>query len=336
MVVRVTNNSMIRNYQRNYGSAMASLQKIQNQILQERKFSKASENPVKAQKALSVRNALNKNQTHQDNLKTAYDLFITAEDLITKNMCSKYHTITDKMVYGLNGEKSDTERNIIAKEIEENAASIMQDLNNEYSGRRLFGGNNNSTVAFTYDKDTNTVMYNGEDVNKYDDPNDFPGSTPILIDVGIGIVYDDTLPGGADPDTAMDLCINGAEVTGCGKGKDGNSNNIVQLAYDAAKALRENDMPKARELLGALRDRETNLSIAQANFGVKQQNATYNLERAKDNEVTLKAAQEAAELMSPMDLAEAATEWKAIDFAYNSVLQMGAKVIPVSIFDYLR
>lgn len=42
----------------------------------------------------------------------------------------------------------------------------------------------------------------------------YPGSKPVYIDIGLGIKYNDDLT--VDPQTALDVAINGAATTGCG------------------------------------------------------------------------------------------------------------------------
>ncbi|MEG0615874.1 MAG: hypothetical protein RR540_08975, partial [Oscillospiraceae bacterium] len=171
----------------------------------------------------------------------------------------------------------------------------------------------------------------------------FPGSKPSLVDIGIGISYDAN--GIIDPTTALDISVNGVEITGSGTtgfaiDKAGNrvplSNNTVQQAYDAANAIEAGDTRLALDILEHVKKTESNLLIGISKLGVKQQSVEYNLSKVKDDEMNLQAAQVSAELMSTEDIAESYTDYKGLEASYNAVLQMGTKVIPTSIFDFMR
>lgn len=55
-------------------------------------------------------------------------------------------------------------------------------------------------IAKAQEEDDNSLLY--------------PGSKPVYIDIGLGIKYNDDLT--VDPQTALDVAINGAATTGCG------------------------------------------------------------------------------------------------------------------------
>lgn len=95
----------------------------------------------------------------------------------------------------------------------------------------------------------------------------FPGSDPIYVDIGIGIQYK---RGTVDAQTALDVSLNGAAITGSGmeKEKDENGNvvyyskNLIQLALDTAYNLRrgtnvemEMDLDTANDAIRDLADK---------------------------------------------------------------------------------
>ncbi len=68
------------------------------------------------------------------------------------------------------------------------------------------------------DNDDDNRTISAEQVARAQDEKDnsvlYPGSKPIYIDIGLGIKYNDDLT--VDPQTALDLAINGAKTTGSG------------------------------------------------------------------------------------------------------------------------
>lgn len=62
----------------------------------------------------------------------------------------------------------------------------------------------------------------------------YPGSKPVYIDIGLGIKYNDDLT--VDPQTALDVAINGAATTGCGIDISGvNKSKSVTTTLPAAQ-----------------------------------------------------------------------------------------------------
>ena len=414
MNIRVTQNAMSRLYKNNYNRSLSQMNDISNKILTQRKFTRASENPVGAAKALSIRRAMSDNSTYKDNLETAKGIFDTAESLLTNNVSPQLVTVTTKLNAGANGDKGPDEHNIIATEIESVANEILKTMNSEYAGRKLYGGTNNSSVPFAYDKATNVVSYNGVPVNSklettvtglgtytaipalslptlsietdvyiddglggyvladatqradviagttpgYTedtltthtfngvtiDPTKvditqanakfFPGSNPILIDVGLGIKYN--ADGTVDESTAMDISMSGTEIIGSGTDKDNDSQNILQLCFDSAKALRDGDTVRALELMDKINASKTTLLVNINNLGVKQKSVDFYTDKIDTDDYNLAASQISAEGMSLEEQAAAMTEYKSVNAAYNAVLQMGSEVVPTSIFDFMK
>lgn len=68
------------------------------------------------------------------------------------------------------------------------------------------------------DNDEDNRIISAEDVARAQDEKDnsvlYPGSKPIYVDIGLGIKYNDDLT--VDPQTAVDVSINGAKTTGSG------------------------------------------------------------------------------------------------------------------------
>lgn len=133
--------------------------------------------------------------------------------------------------------------------------------------------------------------------NKHDNSLIFPGSKPIYVDIGIGIKYEND--GTVDPQTALDVCLNGAAITGSGMEQDENgtwfSKNIIQLALDTSYQLRkginvatEMDLGKANDAINDLAEAinngdepdvsSINQALAEAKIGAiltKNENGDY-------------------------------------------------------------
>lgn len=370
MISRVPQQMMTRRFQNNMNQALKQMSDINQKILTGRKFMRGSEDPVRAAKALVIRRSLSNIEMYNENLKDAQGLFETASALIVSNISPRMATISDKLLAATNGSMGQTERDIIAEEIESVGRDLLKDMNADFAGRKIYGGSNNSVPPFTYDGGTGKVSYNGVPVDtqveaNLTDPDNpvytfngeivnltekqevafkagtldnsgfFPGSKPAYADIGIGIQYDAN--GAVDPTTAFDMAINGAKITGSGvSSKTGYANNAIQLAFDAAKALRAGDLATASDLVVSVKDSQTTIVIGVTNLGVKTSTIEYNQLRMGQDEITYATAQVNAEGLTLEEQAELMTQYKSVEAAYNATLQMGSKVVPTSVFDFIR
>lgn len=370
--MRITQNGMKKQYLRNSNSALERMSNINNRILTERKFMRASEDSTAAANAMIIRKSLSNLDMYEGNIKNVQALYNSAESHIM-TISGKVSNVTTQLIYGVNGDKSDTERSIIARELENFAEQMKTELNDMYSDRQIFGGTNNSGVPITYDEVTRTVSYNGVPVNamlteetdasgntvyKFNgevvtDPdrikegkarnyNMFPNSAPIYVDVGIGIKYEyqkdakgneimDTAK--VNPDTAIDVSLNGCEMTGSGVDEDGDSKNIIQLTFDAAEALRNGDKETCWRLLDKIYAAQEEVLISLTNFGAKSESLEFHLNKVETDRYNLQVQQKQIEAA---DLTQEITDYKSAQAAYNATLQMGSSVLPSSIFDFIR
>lgn len=304
------------------------MSKINNRVLTERKFLRASEDPSGAAKALVIRRGLDKCEMYKTNLDTAKGIFETAETSILR-ISEITTTATDSIIQGVNGSQGDDDRKIIAKALRNMAGEMINQANTDYADRKLFGGTNNESGPFSYDETTDIVSFNGVNIDT-NDINLFPQTKDIYVDVGMGIKFD--AAGNVDKQTAMNVALNGAKILGYGTDSDGDSQNIIKLTLDAAKALEANDIGSAKNLLNKIHGASSKVMIGVTDIGSMQKAVDYNTTRVEDEEYNLKVAQKSVE---GVDTAEEITKYKTAEAAYNATLAMGSKVIPRSIFDFI-
>ena len=118
---------------------------------------------------------------------------------------------------------------------------VITQANTDFADRRVFGGTNNETLPFEYNASTKSMTFNGHDIDE-NDITLFPQTADINVDVGLGIKFDAS--GNVDKQTVMNLAINGAEVFGHGVDADGDSKNLIKLAFQAANAIDSNDIAR--------------------------------------------------------------------------------------------
>lgn len=324
--MRVTQNQITRQYLNNSNSALDNMNRINDRVLSQRKFVRASEDPVGAARALVIRGNLEKCDTYLDNLDTAEGIYSTAEKSLLR-ISEVSVGITDSIILGTNGTQGPDERKIIAEQIRNMAKEMISQANTDLADRRIFGGTNTTTTPFVYDEATGVLNYNGTNI---DSAGPFPQSKDISVDVGIGIKFD--AAGDVDSQTVMNLALKGNELLGYGTDADGDSKNLIKLAYDAADAIESNDKGRALNLLEKVKTAKTTLMIGITNIGNLEQSVKYNRDRVEDQQYNLQVAQKSVE---GADITEEITKLKVAEMAYNATLSMGSSVIPRSIFDFI-
>jgi flagellar hook-associated protein 3 len=240
--MRITNSAINRQYLRNLERSMTNKQKVENTISSNRQYTRASQDPIKASKALKVRKAISEIEGYQDNLNTAKAIYENAESSVMK-ISELIQSTYEKLVYGANGTQGDDEDIIIGSSIKTFADEMSRLMNISVADRSLFGGVANVSSPYTIEGDT--VKYHGVAVNDYNNPDDFPYAGTSYADIGIGMntegvqmMYDEKtgLPvklGGKriDDQSALPVTFNGAEVLGCGV-----SGEIINIDFSNMKA----------------------------------------------------------------------------------------------------
>ncbi|MBQ5417967.1 MAG: hypothetical protein IIU25_03020, partial [Oscillospiraceae bacterium] len=174
------------------------------------------------------------------------------------------------------------------------------------------------------------VYFNDMPINEFTDSSKYNGAGGIYIDVGLGVRYNDD--GSIVPSTALDISLNGAKLTGCGTDDDNDSLNIIQLTFDAAKAVYNNDRSSANRYIDKLQKAQSTVLSGIAELGIKQNNIEFYTDKNEEYRINLSEQQKNTE---GCDLTEEITNWTNREAAYNAALQMGARSVPQSIFEFL-
>ncbi len=245
--MRITNSTLLRNYDRNLKRISTQKFMSENRIYSGRQYTRASQSPLKAAKALTIRKQLSHTLQYQENLDVA-DKFYTEAETSLLQISDELATIRETLIYACNSTKDkDIDLNILAEQIETKAKEMCSVFNTDTAERAIFGGESNSPEPFTIqynDKgQAETVLYHGVPVNAYSKPTDFPYSDDVFIDIGIGMVINDNQE--VDPQSALKISFNGPDVTGCGYERKEEKSSLIEFSKlnqgaDEANTLRIN------------------------------------------------------------------------------------------------
>ncbi len=112
----------------------------------------------------------------------------------------------------------------------------------------------------------------------------------------------------------------------------GYSENIIQLLLDSAKYLRKGDQDMVARYADLIYAAQAPLSVTIAELGTNDKFIEFNENRIDNIVLNLSDKQNDLEIT---DLPTEITNMKVLETIYNATLQMGAQMIPMSIFNYI-
>ncbi|MBR5486081.1 MAG: hypothetical protein IKV41_06170 [Oscillospiraceae bacterium] len=162
--MRVTQNSLTRNYLRNMNTNLSRLSKTQERMLGA-KYSKASENLADTSRAIRVRQNLHDNENYATTIRDAEARLSSAESNIT-SINDILVTAREQIMLSAANDTDATARDVYAQQIECLRDEILQFANAKYADTFMFGGSENGQAPFSYvqagDQIQGTTSFLGE------------------------------------------------------------------------------------------------------------------------------------------------------------------------------
>ncbi|MGN0678513.1 MAG: flagellin, partial [Oscillospiraceae bacterium] len=216
--MRITNPTLMRGYNRDLNRVLNLKNQSEHRITTQRKFSRASDAPLSAAKALNVRKSQYYSTQHQENLKVAAKFYTEAETSLIQ-VSEQMAIIRETIIAACNTTKDYQDLDIYAQQLETKAKELCSIFNTDSAGRAIFGGESDDSMPFAIVNDSDghaaTVTYHGVPVNAMKDYTKFPYSNDVNVDIGLGMAVDQETHE-IDPDSVLKISFNGPEVSGCG------------------------------------------------------------------------------------------------------------------------
>ncbi len=334
--MRITNRMITSKYVRSLNQISSDLNRLNNKVTSGRAFTKASENTSAAIRAYQLRRDMSKSEGFMTNIQHAETTLRNSESSIM-HIQELVQNAQTKIIQGVNGTQSESERKIIATELRNIQDQMLQTLNGSSSDMYYFGGTNTTDKPFTLDPATGKLMYNG---NLLDDP--ALDSAALLadsrfVDIGLNVRVDAS--GDIDNTSVFKYSIPGLQITGYGEelvNGETMSANIYDLIGRMATELEKGsdyDKDMADALLGKIQQTSPKVVHALTDVGAKTSYLEFITDRLETKEFNDQERQMELEAADP---AETIIYFKSQEAAYNAALQMGTKIIQPSIFDYMN
>jgi flagellar hook-associated protein 3 FlgL len=322
--MRLTNNMIMRKYMANLNTSLTTLNNLNEQTSSGMKFSKMSEDPATALKAFQVRRNLSQITLYKSNVLDTQNSLSDIEFSIS-NLNNTLSDINAQIIQGRTGTYNASDKIVIANTLKDMQQQILEISNSKFSGKFIFGGPNVKQPPFTLDA-TSKLLYNGVNV----DTGTFTNEA-IYVDIGLGLSTDTA--GNIIPQSAFNKSHPGSELLGTGVDADGISNNLYNVVGEIAKMFQNNDFTNIDKYVNKFSKNVEEVMVQYANVGEKSKSLEYLSNRLDTDENNALHKQNDLEAV---DLAKSILDFKNQESSYNAALQMGAKILQLSLVDYLR
>lgn len=322
--MRITQKNLTRAYLSGLNRNISQLSKSNERLSSGKRINKVSDNVTDAQKALKVRNQLRNNEQFVRNIQSIQNE-ISAQESSAMQMNEILIDVKELLVKAGSGVNSDSDKLIIANEISQLNKSILQLVNVKTSDRYTFSGLNNE-APIQVDASGN-VLFNGvnvDDILETDLDND-----SIFIDIGIGLKFDTQV----DQSSVVQLNTSAIHLLGYGKNGNGTPNNLVSLLNKVVSDLKVGDVSQISEYQKQLSKSVDRVLVQVTDIGTRYAYLENSISRLENEKLNLTDQQNHLE---SIDYEEETILNKSYDMAYQIILQLGSKVLPLSIFDFMR
>lgn len=154
------------------------------------------------------------------------------------------------------------------------------------------------------------------------------------IDIGLGHKMQNTATGEKiNPETVMQYTYSGVEVFGLGKADNGLSNNLYSFMGQVVDALRTDDTAGLESMLNHVSSVRSTLLTSLTDIGVRS-NFLDDMEGIHTNDKLNYQTRQTD--IEAVDLPEETMYNKNHEMAWMVTLQMGGKMLPSTLFDFLR
>jgi len=303
MPFRITQESLNRTTLSNINLNYKKMQEIQEKLSSGKQINRPSDDPSGARKVLGLRAEELQVQQFLDNTETAKEQINYTSNTL-ESIQELFLKIKNLAIQAGNDTLGQSDRNIIANELDELLESVLQNANTDNNGRYIFSGTKTLTSAFTATRDSNgnisSVSYNGN-------------NEEIKYQIG--------------PDTFIQVNLPGGKLF-----QDNKAFSTLVSLRDSLKASTFD--PTAFSNLRNTLDTATNaLSTEITRFGAKANRLEMTTNSLGNSQTALK---ELISYTEDADIASLIMDLKHQENVLQSSLKTGAMVIQPTLLDFLR
>jgi len=303
MPFRITQESLSRTTLSNIKLNYKKMQEIQEKLSSGKQINRPSDDPSGARKVLGLKAEEFQVQQFLDNTETAKEQINYTSNTL-ESIQEIFTKIKGLTIQAGNDTLGQSDRKIIANELDELLESVLQNANTDNNGRYIFSGTETLTSAFTATRDSNgnisSVSYNGN-------------NEEIKYQIG--------------PDTFIQVNLPGGKLF-----QDNKAFSTLVSLRDSLKASTF-DSTAFSNLRNTLDTATNALSTEITRFGAKANRLEITTNSLENSQTALK---ELISYTEDADVASLIMDLKHQENVLQSSLKTGAMVIQPTLLDFLR
>lgn len=314
MSLRITTNMMISQSLRDINDNLKHLQDLQRQISTGKRILKPSDDPIGTSKSIRYKADLDRNTTYQSNIRDGLNRLKATSQVLESisEMILDIQAIIDE---GLDINAS-LERGTLSTSLNGYLNEILLNANAKFQGKFLFGGIETLSGTTPYSAPFNPV-YDSQGVMISGVVQNVEGISDLIrYEIAEGYYSPVNISGSAPFQP---------------NGRNG-VNDIFSTIINLRDAFRSNNLQTARSELEKLQKEYDNINSQATLVGSR----INELERQAATQVNLGTnLKEQLSSVLEVDIAKAIMEESYQQYLYNASLQVGARIIPQSLLDFL-
>jgi flagellar hook-associated protein 3 FlgL len=296
--IRVTQNTTAATMLQGIETSYSSFQSLSAQISSGLAITKPSDNPAGAVQVMSYNADITRLGQYQTNANDGLAWLGTADNVLS-SVNTQLQRVQSLAQQGANATTDAAGRQAIANEIDSIKSSLLADANTSYLGRPVFGGTTGGTAA--YDAGGNYIGDTGA-VNR-------------------------TVAAG----TTVQVNVLGTDVFGTGASNA--FSVLTQLSADLRSSNPANLAAVGTTDLTAVQQSMKLIQNAESTVGSRTNELQSLQSQAQSRQTTLTTARSS---VADLDLAKAETELATQQLTYQAALQATARVLSLSLSEFLK
>ncbi|MGB4046018.1 MAG: flagellar hook-associated protein FlgL, partial [Halanaerobiales bacterium] len=249
---RITNNMIINNFLANFTRSQKSLNKYMEQLTTGEKFSRISDEPIYAVKAMKLETILQFNEKYIENAEEGIN-WLNVTDKALDDVVKTLRKLRDSAVRAANGSLTPDDRQKIQQEVLQLKEHLIDVANSRYGNAYIFNGTETKLQPYV-----NAASK---------DPDDYLAN---------GSVSDGKLTREVGADIIIDINVTGAEI------------GFAQIFADLqafSNALEDDDTETLQTMMGTIDKRIESVLGARAQVGSRQNRLELTVDRFESQEI---------------------------------------------------
>lgn len=298
--MRVASKTIYEAVKFNLGTITENLYKAHKVVATGKRITSLSDDPVGLTQVLNIKSSLSNIEQLERNISMGKSWLTASESALTQvqNLISDAKVLCVQMATATTGAD---ERRSAAVTVQNTLEEIVSLANTNVNGRYIFAGSKTDAAPFSRDNDTNVVTYNGD-------------NNAFTIKIG----RDATVQVGSDGEAVF--------------GTSGEADDIFKTLNDLKTALENDDVPGIQDAMTKLDEHFDHISTKISGIGSKMIRMEIKENILQDLNIT---NTDRLSRIEDADIAEAIIDLKSKELAYQAALASSAKVMALSLVDYL-